>query len=159
MKHMNTTFLGFNSLSDYLQTVIGWKYKTCVIISAFIAGVVGFIENWIYPKPELIYLLLVLLIMDVVTAVIRSVKNKTLSSRRLPRIVGVVFTYCTLIALSWHMALYQDIFAWLPAFLFTAFYSTLFLSIVENVVEIGWLPGTILVEIKEKILSLFKKKN
>jgi len=156
MKNHNETMLGFTSLNDFASTTFGLKYKLNVLYTSIAGALIGLIEKWIYPDPKFVYLLLFLVLCDFGTAVIRAFKTNTFTSKLFPRFLASLTSYCLIISLGWHLSSTQAVFSWLPGFLFGGFYSVLFISIFENLVELGLLPGAVLINLKEKFLA--KKK-
>ena len=88
---------------------------------------------------------------DAITGIWKSIKFKTFGSRRLPRILITMLLYCVLLAIGWNAAKYSPLYFWLPSALYGGFIAVLFISIVENLYELGYVPKAIYEVIKEKL--------
>lgn len=160
MKNLpNNTFFGFVSVADFIYTFTGFKYKAFIAISSIIGAISSFITGYIYKSAEAVYFLLFLLFCDLITACYRAWKTNTFTSKRLPRVLILMLSYCLALALAWNASIYVPLLSWLPGFLYAGFVSVLFVSNLENLVYSKLLPGKILSEIKDKIniKNLFKK--
>jgi len=153
----NNSLLGFENLTDFATTLVGWKTKYFVGTASILGG---FITSYIYHSEIAIYFLLFLLAMDTVTAVLRAIKQNKFTSKRLPRILAIMLSYMLLLACSTWMSHFSILYAWLPGALYTGFISVLFVSIGENLMLSGWIPADLYFQIKEKInlKKLFSKK-
>lgn len=160
MKNLpNDTLFGFNSIADFIQSFAGVKYKGFIAVSSMIGAISSFITGYVYQSAEAVYFLLFLLFCDMITACIRAIRTKTFTSKRLPRVLILMLSYCLALALAWNAAIYVPLLNFLPGFLYTGFVSVVLVSNMENLVEAKLLPGKILIAIKEKldIKGLLKK--
>ena len=83
--------LGFDSVSDFISTMFLTKYKLLTIF-ALSFGAFSFRDH-LWSKPEEIYFLLIMLLLDLITGIIKAFKLKEFNSKRLPRWAGIPFTY------------------------------------------------------------------
>jgi hypothetical protein len=156
-KDYNDTILGFTSLNDFAQTLLGWKAKYFVGVVSLLGA---FISKFVYQSAPAIYFLVFLLAVDVLTALIRAIKTKSFTSKRLGRVLPVLLTYMVVLACSFNMAKYSALYSWLPGVIYSGFLAIVFSSICENLILLGWLPADLYNNIKERIniKNLFKKK-
>lgn len=148
--------LGFDNLSDFLSTLFLTKYKLLTIF-ALSFGAFSF-QDHLWKEPEEIIFLWILLILDLITGIFKAFKLKEFNSKRLPRWAGISFTYSILLFLSFNLAKYIPLFVFLPGSLFTLFCAVLFVSLVENLNQLGWLNIQIYNYIKSKFGEFFQKK-
>lgn len=133
--HINNTLLGFDSVGDFLISLSGWKSKLIVGYLSIIGALSSLITNYIYNDAKAVYLLAFMMFFDLITASFRAYKNKSFSSRRLPRVFVILVCYVVLLSISWNMAKQSVLFAWLPGALYTGMITTVFISIIENLVQ------------------------
>ena len=153
MKTKNETILGFDSISDYLQTMTGGN-KPLTVLLGILGGISSFITGYIYESAGAIYFLLFLMGCDLFTAIVRSLKDRTFSSRRLPRIFVTMITYVVCLAIGFNAAKFSPMFNFLPGALLFGFYSVAILSIFENLVQLDLLPKSVY----QKLRDLVTKK-
>jgi len=149
MKHFNIfSILGFDSFIDFLTSIISLKNKLIIVF----AGIYGAtFQNNFWHDPNQIIFLWVLLAVDLITGIMHSIKTRTFQSSKLPRWAGIVFTYSCLLFLSFNLAKYSFLFAWLPFSLYSIFCATVFVSLVENFNKLGWIDIKIYDFVKKKI--------
>jgi|GEM_PF-5647308 len=147
----NKLMVGFNSIGDFLNSMLGLKHPTISFIFSLIAVITGFITKYIYDDANAVYFLLFMIIVDATTGIAKSIKLKTFSSSRLPRILVIMLVYCVLLAIGWNAAKFSAFYFWLPSSLYGGFIAVLLVSIVENLYILGYIPKTFYELIKEKI--------
>lgn len=147
--------LGFDNLSDFYSTMFLTKYKLLTIF-ALSFGAFSF-QDHLWSKPEEIYFLWILLILDLITGIIKAFKLKEFNAKRLPRWAGISFTYSLLLFLSFNLSKYVPVFGFLPGSLYTLFCAVLFVSLVENLNKIGWINIQVYDWIKSKFGEFFNK--
>ncbi len=153
---MATKFPGSRGLIGREELI---KHKQTTLVTLFNnAALIGFISTfitgYIYETAGAIYFLLFLLGCDLLTAVMRSIKDKSFSSRRLPRIFVTMISYCLCLSIGFNAAKFSPLLNFLPSTLLFAFYSVLIVSIFENLVQLKILPAKIF----KNILNKIKKK-
>jgi phage-related holin len=143
MQKDNELMLGYSNTDDLLSSLFGLKLFIINIFGAMAAAITTFITSYIWDDATAIYMMLVLIIADATTGIIKSIKNKTFSSSRLPRVLVIMVVYTSLLAISWNVAKQSPFYAWLPPFLYGGFITTLLVSIFENLNQLGLLPKKI----------------
>lgn len=147
--------LGFDNLSDFTSTMFITKYKLLTIF-ALSFGAFSFTDH-LWNNFEEIIFLWVLLILDLITGILKAIKLKEFTSKRLPRWAGISFTYSILLFLSFNLSKYVPLFGFLPGSLYTLFCAVLFVSLVENLNKIGWINIQVYDWIKSKFGEFFNK--
>lgn len=151
----NTLVLGFKSVKELFLTVFGLKTPLLNLIGSFFATLTTFITKYIWDDAGAVYFLAFMILVDAITGIWKAFKYNTFSSSRLPRILVTLIIYTTLLAISWNAAKYSPFYFWLPATIYGGFVSVLVVSIIENLVLLGYLPRGLYDIIKEK--ASFKK--
>lgn len=142
--------LGYDSFQDFFSTLVGNASGKLLLTISFIAGLSGFITDYIYSDAKAIYFLLAILGIDVVTGVLNSLKQGTFCSRRLPRILGVTLSYILVLSIGWNAAKHVPELAFVPGAIYGVMVTTVIVSILENLNELGL--------IGKGILNIFKSK-
>ena len=157
----NNSFFGFLSLSDFTSTLLGLKSKFSVGLCSLIGAITSFITGYIYHDAKAVYFMVFLLLMDALTAVVRAIRTKSFTSKRLPRVLLVMVSYCLMLAVSWNAAKYSPLFVFLPGAVYTGFIAVLITSIAENLMLAKLIPSSIYFELKEKLnpKNFFNKKD
>lgn len=145
--------LGFDSISDYVHTLLNCKHTILASFSILFGGFC--FKTYLWEDPSQIYFLWFLLIADLVTGIIKAIKKKTFQSSKLPRWAGISFTYSFLLFTSFNLAKYSPVFEFVPGSLYALFLAVLFVSIVENLNEAGCLDIKIYNWVKEKFAPFF----
>ena len=147
-KEMN--FLGYTSLIDFASTTFGAIKTKLGVITITGASLVTLITGYIYDSPHAVYTLWCLYAFDFLTAMICAWHKGTISSKRTPRVLLNAFVITSLLSLSWWMSKSSWVFLPLPATVIAISYSTLFISIVENLAKLNALPP--------KLISIVKRR-
>lgn len=151
-----TTYIGFDNLADFTHTLFFIKQKI-VLLFAFLFG--ASFTTYFWQSTEQFIFLWVMLMMDLLTGIMAAIKKKEFSSRRLPRFIGVSYTYSVLLFLAFNLSKYSPMFfIWLPSTLYFMFNAVLFTSIIENFNKLGWLDTSLYTMIKDKLKNLISKK-
>lgn len=150
IKH-NTSFLGYDSITDFFNTNLGISSIKLNSISALFAILTTFITSYIWDDAKAYYFLIFCLAVDFSTGVWKSIKNKTFRSARLPRMIVTMLFYSLMLGLSWNAAKSSDLFIWLPSAIYAGFLSTTLVSIFENIYAIGFLPKSIYDILKQRL--------
>lgn len=152
----HNSYLGFDSITDFLQTVFGFKHKATNLYLAAVAGLTSFITNYIWDDAGAVYFMFFLVGADFITGIYKAKKNKVFSSTRFPRAFVSLLVYCLLLAVSWNSANYSSLFTWLPGLMYGGIISTLLLSLIENLQSSGLLKFDLLQLIKDKLKNIIK---
>ena len=134
------SFLGFHSISDFFESLLGFKDYTVHTIVAIIAMLTSIITGYVWDDAAAIWTLWVLMIADWSTGIIKSFKNKEFVSYKLFRMPLYFIATSFLMAISWNISKGSKLFFLLPGLVLGGFYSVYFLSLIENLGELGLLP-------------------
>ena len=144
-------FLGFDSISDFLNSLVGYKDACIHFIPAIIFAVTTFITGYIFDSASTVYTLWALILVDWITGVWKSINAKVFVSYRLFRAPIILFTSTLILSLGWHMSKSNVLFYILPSILTGGFMSVFFVSIIENLGQLGFLPKSLVSLLKKKV--------
>lgn len=147
----NTTLFGYDSITDFLNTNLGFSTIKWNSLGAAAAALSTFVTGYVYDTAEAVYFMLFALLIDGITGVWVALKNGKFSSARLPRILLTMVFYCLLLALGWNAAKHNVIFSFLPAIIYGGLMTTILVSIFENVYYLGYLPKSIFNILKQRL--------
>ena len=150
----NHLMLGFISWNELFEKIVATKQMAFNFIVASVAVITTFINNYVWDDAKAIYFMLFLICFDATTGISKSIKNKTFSSSRLPRILVIMVIYTTLLAISWNISKFSPFYAWLPGALYGGFLATLIVSIFENLHQLQIVPDRIYDTVKTKLEAL-----
>jgi len=154
MQKDNHLMLGYANLHELTSSLLGFKQTVFNFLIASLAIMTTFINNYIWDNAAAIYFMLFLISVDACTGIAKSVKNNTFSSSRLPRILVIMITYTTLLAISWNIAKFSPFYYWLPGALYGGFIATLVVSIFENLHHLKLIPSRVYDLVHSKLTSL-----
>lgn len=149
-KMIGNNLFGFHSLKEFFVCLLGTKWSLFNSIPGFFLFLTTFITSYIYESSENVYVLLSLMACDWVTGILKSFKNKTFVSYKIYRIPIYLTSNGLILTLSWWMSKQTIIFSMLPSLIIWSFYSIYFVSILENLGELEWLPKPIIKVLKNK---------
>lgn len=135
--------MGYTSITDFFCSIFGLSYIKAVSFAGILTALTSIITNYIYDTPIAIYTLWALYSFDFVTGFMCAWKQGTISSAKLPRMIINLFFMTCLISISWWMANSLWAFQPLPGFIIGVAYSTLFISLLENLSKMNVLPKTV----------------
>ena len=156
MQKNNHLILGFDSLSDFFNTLLGLKNYMINTTVTCIAVLTTFITSYIWDSSSAVYFMLFLVGIDAITGIAKAIKKKIFSSSRLPRILVIMLSYCIMLAISWNAARYSFMFKPLPPIVYGGLISTLIISIFENFAILGIIEKELFFSIKNKVTEVFK---
>ncbi len=181
MKNEEKTLFGFHSLDDFIGAVVGAKSYVVNMWLAFIFAFTTFVTSYIWDSSGAVYTLVTLMIGDWVLGVSLALKatytltfkkseltldeiaklhKRKFSSTRFPRIFVSILMSLFMLAISWHLAKYNILYTFLPAFMYGGITGTYLISLVENVAEFGLISKDLVFVLKEKLNPLnWGKKN
>lgn len=154
MQKDNHLMLGYANWHELTDSLLGLKQTVFNFFIAFLAIMTTFINDYVWDNAAAIYFMLFLISVDAVTGISKSIKNKTFSSSRLPRILVIMLTYTTLLAISWNIAKFSPFYFWLPGALYGGFVATLLVSVFENLHNLKLIPDRIYNLVSRKLTSL-----
>lgn len=154
----NKLILGFENAKELFSSILGLKNYFVNFILAMITASSSFITQYIWDDASAVYFMLFLIIIDASTGIWKSIKNRTFSSSKLPRVLVISIIYVLMLAISWNAAKHSTLFIWLPGMVYGGLIGTPLVSIYENFAELGYVPKGLLYDIKEKIKHYFNKK-
>lgn len=149
-KAASTGFIGFTSPLDFLYSLIGAKTWFINLTFALCISLTSFVSNYIWDDPKAVFTLWSLMIADWITGIIKSVINKRFVSFKIWRMPLYFIATSYLLHISWGMAKGNILFTLLPGLVIGGFYSVYFISLLENLGEIGVLPKGLVVVLKSK---------
>lgn len=147
----NKLFLGFTCMSDFWQTLSGWKYSAINFLMAFCGAITGFITTYIYDDAKAVYFMAFLVGVDFLTGVFKAMKKGNFTSSRLPRAFVILLAYSLLLCMGWQASKYSVLFIWLPGLIYGGLISTLLVSTIENLYLLGLIKKDLLSKIIEKL--------
>lgn len=136
----NFTIMGFESLADFATTFFGLAHFKTNLVVIGIAATTSFITGYIYDDHIAVYVLWALYMADFFSGIAAALYTGTLRSARLPRILVNIVGMTMLLSMTWWMAKGSEIFYLLPALVVGGAYSTLFISLIENLSKLEILP-------------------
>lgn len=156
MQKHNNLFFGFESISDFISSLLGIKNYFINSAFAFVATLTTFITSYVWDSASAVYFMFFLIAVDAITGIAKAIKNKTFSSARLPRILVITVSYCVLLAIAWNAAQYSIWFKFLPSVVFGGLIGTLIISILENFAILGIIERGLFYSLRDKITGLIK---
>ena len=145
-----TGFLGFAGVDDFFASLLGVKNWTINATVALLGAITTFITGYIFNDPTAIWTLWILMGADWATGIVKGAVNKRFVSYKLWRMPLYYVATSFVISISWWMSKSSAIFSILPSIVVTGFYSVYFVSMLENLGEIGLLPKTIVNLLKKR---------
>ena len=152
----NHLMIGYSSLHDLLYSVFGFKTSVFTFLVSFFAGLTAFLTSYVYDDAKAIYTLVAMIGLDAFTGILKSIKHKTFSSARLPRILVIVVLYLSLLGVGWNLSKISSFYVWIPSTLYFGFVTTLVVSIIENMHQLGLISDGVYKTIFGKIELLQK---
>jgi len=144
-------FLGFTSIVDFIKSAAGLTHLKINVAAAGLFTIASAtIGTYIWESPTAVYTLWALMGSDYVTGIIKSIKDNTFRSARLWRMPIYFIVTTLLLSLSFWMGKGQAIFTYLPSIVIGGFYSTYFLSIIENLGDLNLLPAPMVKILKNR---------
>ena len=147
--------VGFDSIKDYSDTAFAPTSGKFLFFASVIGGLSSFITSYIYDSAPAVYFLLAMIALDAVTGIVNALRKGIFSSKRLPRILGIMVSYTLILGMSWNLAKYTPELATLPGLVYFGFVSVLGVSVIENLSEMGLIPKSV----SDKFMSIVKKKD
>ena len=146
----NTEFLGFNSMFDFLNSLLGLKSVLVNGTVAILATITSFITGYVWDSPSAIYALWVIMFADWFTGVFKAMKNKNFTSARLFRMPIYFVATSAVISFSWWMAKSSIFFIPLPSLVYGGFIAVYFTSLLENLGDLELLPKGLVTALKTR---------
>jgi phage-related holin len=146
----DNNFLGFLSINDFLNSLFGLKWAFLNVFPAVLLGFMTFITGFVYESFETVFILWVLMFCDWITGILKSFKNKSFVSYKLYRMPVYFVATTFILSLSWWMSKNSILFYPIPGIVVGGFYSVFFISMLENMGELEWLPKPIIKVLKNK---------
>jgi toxin secretion/phage lysis holin len=154
MQKDNHLMLGYANWHEFADSLLGLKQTTVNFLAALLAVATTFITNYVWDNAGAIYFMLFLISFDAFTGILKSFKNKTFSSSRLPRILIIMISYTTLLAISWNVAKFSPFYFWLPGALYGGFIATLIVSVFENLHALKIIPDRLFEAVMKRLEAL-----
>jgi len=145
-----TGFIGFENMNDFINSFLGLKHWVTNGIIGMIGGLTSFIVDYMWDSPSAVYTLWTLMGADWLTGIIKGIINKKFVSYKLFRMPLYYVATSFVISIAWWMAKGNILFMPLPGIVMAGFYSVYFVSLLENLGEIGFLPKTMVAVLKNR---------
>lgn len=154
-----TGFLGFESISDFWQSLVGGKNWMINGIFSAIGGITSFITSYMWDSPNAVWTLWILMTGDWISGVAKAMIRKRWTSFKMFRMPLYFVATSFVLSMSWWMAKGNIAFTLLPGVVMFGFYSVYFTSMLENLGEIGLLPPVFVNVLKNRfgLRALIKK--
>lgn len=149
-KEASTGFIGFTSPLDFLYSLIGAKTWAINLIIGLCGALTSFVSNYIWDDPAAVFTLWSLMLADWITGIAKGIVTKRFVSFKIWRMPLYFITTSYLLHISWGMAKGNLLFSLLPGLVICGFYSVYFISLLENLGEIGLLPKELIKKLKSK---------
>lgn len=160
-KEADTGFIGFSNPLDFIYSLAGIKTWAINASVAIAASLTSFVTNYIWDDPMAVFTLWSLMFTDWATGIIKAIVNKRFVSFKIWRMPLYFIATSYLLHISWGMAKGNILFTLLPGLIIGGFYSVYFISLLENLGEIGMLPKPLVRLLKAKfgLKKLIEKEN
>lgn len=160
-KEAEAGFIGFSHPIDFINSLIGTKTWIVNATVALIASLTTFVTNYIWDDPMAVFTLWSLMLTDWITGIAKSIVNKRFVSFKVWRMPLYFIATSYLLHISWSMAKGNILFTLLPGLVIGGFYSVYFVSLLENLGDIGLLPRALVSLLKSKfgLKKLIDKDN
>lgn len=146
----NPNFLGFDSVHDFFNSLFkpsNWDFN---FIGASIAAITTFITGYVWDSPSAIWTLWVLMGADWATGIFKSMKKKQFVSYKIFRMPLYFIATSFALAISWWLSKSSFMFIPLPSIVYGGFAAVYFVSMLENLGEIGLLPESLIAVLKSR---------
>lgn len=150
-------YLGYPSPKAIVESLLTGNITVkLTVFTSFLATLTAFIQAHIWQTPQGFYFWIMLLCFDFLTGIAVAIKNKVFGSRKLPRIAVQMVGGILLLWASNGVAVNISLAFFLPNIVYAVLVSQLFISLVENLSNLGvGIPK----ELKEFISEKFSLKN
>jgi len=155
----NRSFLGFESMSDFLASLFRFKHWSTNSLIAFVGALTSFITGYMWDTSSAVYTLWALMGADWITGVFKSMKVGVFNSYRFWRMPIYFVATSFILSISWWISKGSTLFFFLPSITMAGFYGVYLTSLLENCGEIGILPQPLVKLLKNKfgLQALIKK--
>ena len=153
-------FFGYSNIYDVGKTLgITYEWLSLKLSLITIASLTTFITTYIYNDAQAIFILFFLFGADLITGVWKSFINKNFSSYKLFRILPMFVAAMFILSISWHLSTVSWVYGFLPSIVYIFISSTLFVSLIENLGEIGILDKVLINTLRQRFnfKTLLKK--
>jgi len=149
-KEASTGFIGFTSPLDFINSLVGIKSWVINSIFAVIGATTTFITDYMFNDPNAVWTLWILMFGDWTTGIIKSIIKKRFVSFKIWRMPLYFVATSFVLSISWNMAKGNILFYLLPGIVMSGFYAVYFVSLLENLGEIGLMPKQLAKVLKSK---------
>lgn len=144
-------FSGYTNFDDFYNTLgLNLNFLEVKLTFVSLSIVTAFITKYMWSDPTAIYILIILFGLDLFTGVLKSLINKTFSSYKLGRFLPQFMFAIILLTISFHLGSTYWFYEYLPALIYGFISSQLFISLIENASELGWIDVELLKVIKSR---------
>lgn len=132
--------LGYESIKEFANSFLGLDHVKINSIFAAIASCFTLVSGYIYDDVTAIYTLVAMYFFDFVTGMVAAWKEKKITSTKIPRVLLNMTLMLGLLSVSWWMSKTSVLFVLMPSIVIGGAYSTLTVSVIENLSRAGALP-------------------
>jgi len=143
-------FLGFVSIDDFISSFLKFKHWSFTSTFAITGGLTTFITGYVWDSYQAVYTLYALMIGDWITGIIKSMSSGNFESYKILRMPLFFLATTFILSISWWMAKSNMLFYLLPGLVMTGLYSVYFVSLLENLGEIGFLPKSLVSTLRKR---------
>jgi phage-related holin len=155
----NKSFLGFESMSDFIGSLFRFKYWSLNSSIAFVGALTTFITGYMWDTASAVYTLWALMGADWLTGIFKSMKKGVFNSYRFWRMPIYFVATSFILSISWWISKSSTLFFFLPSIVMAGFYGVYLTSLLENCGELELLPKSLvrLLNSKFGLQALIKK--
>lgn len=136
--------LGYENGIELLKSLfLTSQQHLYIFLFSFFTVAEQFIEKFVWAEAAQYWFLIMLIIVDFVTGVLKAMKFKMFVPKKLPRVFIVMIAYTLLMYISFYGARVVPLLFWLPTALYSLFVLMTLLSIAQNMYALNFIPKVI----------------
>ncbi len=149
---------GYNNMIDILH-MVGLKFKL-IPLFWLVGGLSSWITQYMWDSPTSVFILAFMILVHFISGVYKAVTQGSFQASKLIRIFFSLFFTFSLLGISWHLSkIYPDLLGFLPGTVYLGYVVHNLLSIIENLVTVGFLPQWMGDILNGRLLSIRKMDN
>lgn len=136
--------LGYDTIQELLNSLfLTNQYHLLIFLFSFFTVINSFIESYIWAQPAQYWFLIMLILLDFFTGLLKAIKYKILIPKKIPRFIITIISYTLLLYVSFYGASVIDLLFWLPTLLYSLFILITLLSFVQNLYALNFIPAIV----------------
>jgi len=136
--------LGYETLSELLgKLFLTNQYHLLIFLFSFFTIINTFVESYIWAEPAQYWFLILLILLDFITGLLKAIKYKILVPKKIPRFIITILSYTLLLYIAFYGARVLDLLFWLPTLLYSLFILITLLSLVQNLYSLNFIPAVV----------------